>query len=95
MGGGEVYGVVELLNKLGGGAFTITDQNNFQMLAVFCALALRYSKVQILFFDIFCHRQPQISTVCKCRFTVSLTLTFQQSLLWFLLARLKVRMSMT
>uniref|UniRef100_H2Y6F3 Phosphodiesterase n=1 Tax=Ciona savignyi TaxID=51511 RepID=H2Y6F3_CIOSA len=45
MGGDEVHGVVEMINRRGGGAFTMTDQNNFQMFAVFCALALRYSKV--------------------------------------------------
>ncbi|CAK8686329.1 unnamed protein product [Clavelina lepadiformis] len=45
MSDNEVYGVVEMINKKDGGAFTMTDQNNFKMFAVFCALALRYSKL--------------------------------------------------
>uniref|UniRef100_F7BQ75 Phosphodiesterase n=1 Tax=Ciona intestinalis TaxID=7719 RepID=F7BQ75_CIOIN len=45
MSNDEVYGVVEMINRKDGGSFTMNDQNNFQMFAVFCALALRYSKV--------------------------------------------------
>ncbi|XP_065107281.1 cAMP and cAMP-inhibited cGMP 3',5'-cyclic phosphodiesterase 10A isoform X2 [Paramisgurnus dabryanus] len=37
---GSVIGVVQMVNKLGGSAFTKTDENNFKMFAVFCALAL-------------------------------------------------------
>ncbi|ROI15184.1 cAMP and cAMP-inhibited cGMP 3',5'-cyclic phosphodiesterase 10A [Anabarilius grahami] len=37
---GTVIGVVQMVNKLGGSAFTKTDENNFKMFAVFCALAL-------------------------------------------------------
>uniref|UniRef100_A0A8C7Z0I6 Phosphodiesterase n=1 Tax=Oryzias sinensis TaxID=183150 RepID=A0A8C7Z0I6_9TELE len=37
---GTVIGVVQMVNKLCGSAFTKTDENNFKMFAVFCALAL-------------------------------------------------------
>uniref|UniRef100_A0A7N6AWY5 Phosphodiesterase n=1 Tax=Anabas testudineus TaxID=64144 RepID=A0A7N6AWY5_ANATE len=37
---GSVIGVVQMVNKLSGSAFTKTDENNFKMFAVFCALAL-------------------------------------------------------
>ncbi|XP_056903483.1 cAMP and cAMP-inhibited cGMP 3',5'-cyclic phosphodiesterase 10A isoform X1 [Takifugu flavidus] len=37
---GTVIGVVQMVNKLSGCAFTKTDENNFKMFAVFCALAL-------------------------------------------------------
>ncbi|XP_043925516.1 cAMP and cAMP-inhibited cGMP 3',5'-cyclic phosphodiesterase 10A isoform X2 [Protopterus annectens] len=37
---GAVIGVVQMVNKLNGSAFTKTDENNFKMFAVFCALAL-------------------------------------------------------
>ncbi|XP_040094693.1 cAMP and cAMP-inhibited cGMP 3',5'-cyclic phosphodiesterase 10A, partial [Oryx dammah] len=37
---GSVIGVVQMVNKLSGGAFSKTDENNFKMFAVFCALAL-------------------------------------------------------
>ncbi|XP_027861887.1 cAMP and cAMP-inhibited cGMP 3',5'-cyclic phosphodiesterase 10A isoform X2 [Xiphophorus couchianus] len=37
---GTVIGVVQMVNKLSGSAFTNTDENNFKMFAVFCALAL-------------------------------------------------------
>uniref|UniRef100_A0A3B3RX38 Phosphodiesterase n=1 Tax=Paramormyrops kingsleyae TaxID=1676925 RepID=A0A3B3RX38_9TELE len=37
---GMVIGVVQMVNKLSGSAFTKTDENNFKMFAVFCALAL-------------------------------------------------------
>ncbi|XP_063297298.1 cAMP and cAMP-inhibited cGMP 3',5'-cyclic phosphodiesterase 10A [Pelobates fuscus] len=37
---GCVIGVVQMVNKLSGSAFSKTDENNFKMFAVFCALAL-------------------------------------------------------
>uniref|UniRef100_A0A4W3GXN1 Phosphodiesterase n=1 Tax=Callorhinchus milii TaxID=7868 RepID=A0A4W3GXN1_CALMI len=37
---GAVIGVVQMVNKISGSAFTKTDENNFKMFAVFCALAL-------------------------------------------------------
>ncbi|XP_034148080.1 cAMP and cAMP-inhibited cGMP 3',5'-cyclic phosphodiesterase 10A isoform X4 [Esox lucius] len=37
---GTVIGVVQMVNKLSGSAFSKTDENNFKMFAVFCALAL-------------------------------------------------------
>ncbi|KAM4865607.1 cAMP and cAMP-inhibited cGMP 3',5'-cyclic phosphodiesterase 10A isoform 1-T1 [Thomomys bottae] len=37
---GSVIGVVQMVNKISGGAFSKTDENNFKMFAVFCALAL-------------------------------------------------------
>uniref|UniRef100_A0A7N8XY77 Phosphodiesterase n=1 Tax=Mastacembelus armatus TaxID=205130 RepID=A0A7N8XY77_9TELE len=37
---GTIIGVVQMVNKLSGSAFTKTDENNFKMFAVFCALAL-------------------------------------------------------
>nr|DBA26758.1 TPA: hypothetical protein GDO54_010972 [Pyxicephalus adspersus] len=37
---GSVIGVVQMVNKLSGNAFSKTDENNFKMFAVFCALAL-------------------------------------------------------
>lgn len=42
---GTVIGVVQMVNKLGGSAFTKTDENNFKMFAVFCALALHCANV--------------------------------------------------
>ncbi|XP_051020613.1 cAMP and cAMP-inhibited cGMP 3',5'-cyclic phosphodiesterase 10A isoform X1 [Acomys russatus] len=37
---GCVIGVVQMVNKISGSAFSKTDENNFKMFAVFCALAL-------------------------------------------------------
>ncbi|XP_036916411.1 cAMP and cAMP-inhibited cGMP 3',5'-cyclic phosphodiesterase 10A [Sturnira hondurensis] len=37
---GSVIGVVQMVNKVSGSAFSKTDENNFKMFAVFCALAL-------------------------------------------------------
>ncbi|XP_063089153.1 cAMP and cAMP-inhibited cGMP 3',5'-cyclic phosphodiesterase 10A isoform X2 [Cavia porcellus] len=37
---GSVIGVVQMVNKINGSAFSKTDENNFKMFAVFCALAL-------------------------------------------------------
>nr|XP_038032100.1 cAMP and cAMP-inhibited cGMP 3',5'-cyclic phosphodiesterase 10A isoform X2 [Anas platyrhynchos] len=37
---GSVIGVVQMVNKISGSAFSKTDENNFKMFAVFCALAL-------------------------------------------------------
>ncbi|KAM5284674.1 cAMP and cAMP-inhibited cGMP 3',5'-cyclic phosphodiesterase 10A isoform 3-T4 [Hipposideros larvatus] len=37
---GRVIGVVQMVNKITGSAFSKTDENNFKMFAVFCALAL-------------------------------------------------------
>ena len=45
MGENEVYGVVEMINKKGGGAFTNIDQDYFRTFTLFCAFALRYAKV--------------------------------------------------
>src|SRR4029434_2348596 len=42
---GTVIGVVQMVNKLNGSAFTNTDENNFKMFAVFCALALHCANV--------------------------------------------------
>ena len=42
---GSVIGVVQMVNKLSGSAFTKTDENNFKMFAVFCALALHCANV--------------------------------------------------
>nr|XP_039268130.1 cAMP and cAMP-inhibited cGMP 3',5'-cyclic phosphodiesterase 10A-like [Styela clava] len=41
----EVYGVVQMINKRTGGSFTKLDEDNFTMFAIFCALALRYSRI--------------------------------------------------
>ncbi|XP_069787671.1 cAMP and cAMP-inhibited cGMP 3',5'-cyclic phosphodiesterase 10A isoform X2 [Narcine bancroftii] len=47
---GIVIGVIQMLNKMSGNAFTQTDEKNFKMFAVFCALALHcanmYHKIQ-------------------------------------------------
>ncbi|XP_067845185.1 cAMP and cAMP-inhibited cGMP 3',5'-cyclic phosphodiesterase 10A [Heptranchias perlo] len=47
---GLVIGVVQMVNKMSGNAFTQTDENNFKMFAVFCALALHcanmYHRIQ-------------------------------------------------
>ncbi|XP_071954922.1 cAMP and cAMP-inhibited cGMP 3',5'-cyclic phosphodiesterase 10A-like [Antedon mediterranea] len=43
---GTVIGVVQMLNKKGAEmAFSSTDESNFRMFAVYCALALHYSKI--------------------------------------------------
>lgn len=47
---GTVIGVVQMVNKLSGSAFTKTDENNFKMFAVFCALALHCANVSTLTF---------------------------------------------
>ena len=44
---GKVIGVVQMINKKSGGIFTHADENSFNTFAVFCALALHYSKVWI------------------------------------------------
>ncbi|XP_067900946.1 cAMP and cAMP-inhibited cGMP 3',5'-cyclic phosphodiesterase 10A [Heterodontus francisci] len=47
---GIVVGVVQMVNKTSGAAFTETDEDNFKMFAVFCALALHcanmYHRIQ-------------------------------------------------
>ncbi|XP_072437118.1 cAMP and cAMP-inhibited cGMP 3',5'-cyclic phosphodiesterase 10A isoform X2 [Chiloscyllium punctatum] len=47
---GVVIGVVQMVNKMNGTAFTEADENNFKMFAVFCALALHcanmYHRIQ-------------------------------------------------
>ena len=43
----EVQGVVEMINKKGGGSFKKADQNYFESFSVFCGLALRNAKVSI------------------------------------------------
>lgn len=53
---GTVIGVVQMVNKLNGSAFTNTDENNFKMFAVFCALALH------------CANVSEILLVSKCYF---------------------------
>lgn len=47
---GTVIGVVQMVNKLNGSAFTKTDENNFKMFAVFCALALHCANVSEILF---------------------------------------------
>lgn len=44
---GSVIGVVQMVNKLSGSAFSKTDENNFKMFAVFCALALHCANVSV------------------------------------------------
>lgn len=44
---GTVIGVVQMVNKLSGSAFSKTDENNFKMFAVFCALALHCANVSL------------------------------------------------
>lgn len=46
---GSVIGVVQMVNKLSGSAFSKSDENNFKMFAVFCALALHCANVSNLF----------------------------------------------
>ena len=52
MSHGSVIGVVQLINKKDPSqkAFDKTDESNFRMFAVYCALALHYSKVIIVIF---------------------------------------------
>ncbi len=48
MSHGQVIGVVQMINKKSGAmiqAFDKVDESNFSMFAVYCALALHYSKV--------------------------------------------------
>lgn len=44
---GCVIGVVQMVNKISGSAFSKTDENNFKMFAVFCALALHCANVSM------------------------------------------------
>lgn len=44
---GSVIGVVQMVNKISGSAFSKTDENNFKMFAVFCALALHCANVSV------------------------------------------------
>lgn len=48
MGDREVYGVVEMINKKTKSPFTKLDEDNFKMFSIFCALALKYSKVKFI-----------------------------------------------
>ncbi|XP_029570622.1 cAMP and cAMP-inhibited cGMP 3',5'-cyclic phosphodiesterase 10A [Salmo trutta] len=52
---GTVIGVVQMVNKLSGSAFTKTDENNFKMFAVFCALALHCANKKGLLIACLCH----------------------------------------
>ncbi|XP_064220323.1 cAMP and cAMP-inhibited cGMP 3',5'-cyclic phosphodiesterase 10A-like [Aotus nancymaae] len=45
---GSVVGVVQMVNKISGSAFSKADENNFKMFSVFCALALHCTNM--------CHR---------------------------------------
>lgn len=45
---GIVIGVVQMVNKMSGHAFTQTDEKNFKLFAVFCALALHCANVSNL-----------------------------------------------
>ena len=50
MSHGQVIGVVQMINKKGDSSGTVqafdkVDESNFSMFAVYCALALHYSKV--------------------------------------------------
>lgn len=56
---GTVIGVVQMVNKLSGSAFTKTDENNFKMFAVFCALALHCANVSTLKFVLKCSNDIQ------------------------------------
>lgn len=51
---GSVIGVVQMVNKLSGSAFSKTDENNFKMFAVFCALALHCANVSHDIFTTWC-----------------------------------------
>ncbi|XP_077977683.1 cAMP and cAMP-inhibited cGMP 3',5'-cyclic phosphodiesterase 10A-like [Glandiceps talaboti] len=42
---GSVLGVVQMVNKIDAPAFTYADECNFRMFAVYCAIALHYSKI--------------------------------------------------
>ncbi|XP_047701341.1 pleckstrin homology domain-containing family M member 1-like isoform X6 [Prionailurus viverrinus] len=42
---GSVIGVVQMVNKLSGSAFSKTDENSFKLFAVFCALALHCANI--------------------------------------------------
>ncbi|XP_038664678.1 cAMP and cAMP-inhibited cGMP 3',5'-cyclic phosphodiesterase 10A isoform X3 [Scyliorhinus canicula] len=42
---GVVIGVVQMVNKITGNAFTEVDEDNFKMFAVFCALALHCANI--------------------------------------------------
>ena len=44
---GSVIGVVQMVNKISGSAISKTDENNFKMFAVFCALALHCANVSV------------------------------------------------
>jgi len=46
---GSVIGVVQMVNKISGSAFSKTDENNFKMFAVFCALALHCANVSVTY----------------------------------------------
>lgn len=46
---GSVIGVVQMVNKISGSAFSKTDENNFKMFAVFCALALHCANVSTIY----------------------------------------------
>lgn len=46
---GSVIGVVQMVNKISGSAFSKTDENNFKMFAVFCALALHCANVSFIY----------------------------------------------
>ena len=42
---GNLYGVIQLINKVDGIYFSTTDQKSFEVFTIYCSLNIRYIKV--------------------------------------------------
>ena len=42
---GCIIGVMQMVNKVGGGHFTSKDEESFQIFSIFCGLALHHAKL--------------------------------------------------
>ena len=58
-----VLGVVQMVNRLKGDHFTKEDESTFRVFAVYCALALHYSRI----YNLLTHQQSKykVSTICR------------------------------
>lgn len=65
---GSVIGVVQMVNKISGSAFSKTDENNFKMFAVFCALALHCANVSVPLDSGAAFAAGQAACFCSCLF---------------------------
>ena len=58
-----VIGVVQMVNRLNGDHFTNEDESTFRIFAVYCALALHYSRI----YNMLTHQQSKYKVIVIVR----------------------------